>query len=54
MTDPLDPTQDPDRYDPLHQALAPEPSVPRQPLDWTLDPDRFRPDPADKQVPPAR
>jgi len=39
MTTPLDPADDPDRYDPAREAAAPE-----GPLDWALDPDRYDPD----------
>jgi hypothetical protein len=44
MTLPLDPANDPDRYDPA-KDVAPE-----GPLDWALDPDRY--DPA-KDTPPV-
>jgi hypothetical protein len=38
MTTPLDPANDPDRYDPTRDA------GPEGPLDWALDPDRYDPD----------
>jgi hypothetical protein len=37
MTQPLDPANDPDRYDPARE------SAPEGPLDWALDPDRYDP-----------
>lgn len=37
MTLPLDPANDPDRYDPARA------STPEGPLDWALDPDRYDP-----------
>jgi hypothetical protein len=54
MTTPLDPANDPDRYDPTREAVPPEaPPEGRLegPLDWAFDPDRY--DPAkDKDAPP--
>ena len=38
MTLPLDPANDPDRYDPSRVP------TPEGPLDWALDPDRYDPD----------
>jgi hypothetical protein len=52
MTVPLDPANDPDRYDPA-KDVAREPGD--APLDWALDPDRFDPDrdtPAKVERPP--
>ena len=37
----LDPTMDPDRYDPAREGLPPDPVVSDGPLDWALDPDRY-------------
>ena len=48
MTLPLDPANDPDRYDPAREAAAPD-----GPLDWALDPDRYDPD-KDEPPPPGR
>jgi hypothetical protein len=39
MTVPLDPANDPDRFDPERETAA----GPSGPLDWALDPDRFDP-----------
>jgi hypothetical protein len=39
MSTPLDPANDPDRYDPTRESAAPE-----GPLDWALDPDRYDPE----------
>jgi hypothetical protein len=36
MTTPLDPANDPDRYDPTRAS-----QLPSGPLDWALDPDRY-------------
>jgi hypothetical protein len=49
MTRPLDPANDPDRYDPTR-----EPAAPDGPLDWALDPDRYDPaeDPPKVERPP--
>jgi hypothetical protein len=47
----LDPAFDPDRYDPAHEALPPDPVAPTGPLDWALDPDRY--DPASDAAPPG-
>ena len=44
MTTPLDPANDPDRYDPARDAAGPESGPPSGPLDWALDPDRYDPD----------
>ena len=49
MTTPLDPANDPDRYDP---SRAPE-AGPTGPLDWALDPDRYDPE-QDEPVKPER
>ena len=38
MTSPLDPANDPDRYDPARESAAPQ-----GPVDWALDPDRYDP-----------
>ena len=43
MSTPLDPANDPDRYDPTRADALPGP------LDWALDPDRYD---ADKDEPP--
>lgn len=43
MTGPLDPADDPDRYDPKRAT------PPAGPLDWALDPDRY--DPAQDEQP---
>jgi hypothetical protein len=51
MTRPLDPADDPDRYDPTRA------STPDGPLDWALDPDRYdasRDDAASTQAMPER
>ncbi|MDT7571284.1 MAG: hypothetical protein QOE05_1458 [Actinomycetota bacterium] len=50
MTTPLDPANDPDRYDPTRESAVPE-----GPLDWALDPDRYdaeRDDPPKPERPP--
>jgi hypothetical protein len=39
MSTPLDPANDPDRYDPARETAAAE-----GPLDWALDPDRYDPE----------
>jgi hypothetical protein len=44
MTVPLDPADDPDRYDPAKSTAS------DGPLDWALDPDRF--DPVQDAAPP--
>src|SRR4051812_22180123 len=49
MSQPLDPANDPDRYDPART------SEPAGPLDWALDPDRYDPsrdDPPTEERPP--
>ena len=46
MSTPLDPANDPDRYDPAREATAPE-----GPLDWALDPDRYDPEKDDSPKP---
>jgi hypothetical protein len=38
MSTPLDPANDPDRYDPSRESAA------DGPLDWALDPDRYDPE----------
>jgi hypothetical protein len=48
MTQPLDPANDPDRYDPTRADNLPGP------LDWALDPDRYDPardDPDEGEAP---
>ncbi|MDX6199114.1 MAG: hypothetical protein QOJ79_2265 [Actinomycetota bacterium] len=45
MTLPLDPANDPDRYDPTRETKPTE-----GPLDWALDPDRYDPDRDDPPV----
>ena len=50
MTTPLDPANDPDRFDPARDAAAAD-----GPLDWALDPDRYDPEkdaPAAPERPP--
>ena len=47
MTAPLDPANDPDRFDPNRESAVPE-----GPLDWALDPDRY--DPAQDEPPAER
>jgi hypothetical protein len=49
MTVPLDPANDPDRYDPAKDS--PPVAPPSGPLDWALDPDRFDPS-AEPERPP--
>jgi hypothetical protein len=41
MSTPLDPANDPDRFDPDHDAGRDR--APSGPLDWALDPDRYDP-----------
>ena len=53
MTQPLDPANDPDRYDPDRANPTRADNLPG-PLDWALDPDRYDParDVPDEEQPP--
>ena len=54
MTTPLDPANDPDRYDAARDTAG-EPATGDGPLDWALDPDRYDPEkdePAKPERPP--